>query len=117
MRILSQDTEISDMSKIIFCYSPSAYNDGLCVDLAPGSKYNGHVVAKHCRTIALQDCINCIGGVHTLLPVLENFSSNNNDDSTTIDDGFKTVNLNSVESPAGDEYKDWEILQSSSYQG
>lgn len=54
--ILANDLiESFDMgSKYVFCFSPSACHDGLCIDLAPGNQYNGHVVSTICRSITIQ---------------------------------------------------------------
>lgn len=37
-------------SKLVFCFSPMAYSDNICLDLAPMSKYDGRVLATHCQT-------------------------------------------------------------------
>ena len=41
-------------SKLVFCFSPMAYSNNICLDLAPSSKYDGHVVAVHCQTHAIK---------------------------------------------------------------
>jgi hypothetical protein len=41
-------------SKLVFCFSPMAYSNNICLDLAPLSKYDGHVVAAHCQTHAIK---------------------------------------------------------------
>ena len=53
--LVSQDIEQYDLtSKFVFCFSPSACHEGLCVDLKPGDKFNGHSIAKFCQTIKIQ---------------------------------------------------------------
>lgn len=70
--LVSQDIEANDMtSKFIFCYSPAACHDGVCLDLCVGDKFNGiSAAARPCRTMKLQDAIYSIGGINTLLPFL-----------------------------------------------
>jgi hypothetical protein len=41
-------------SKLVFCFSPMAYSNNICLDLSPLSKYDGHVMATHCQTHAIK---------------------------------------------------------------
>jgi hypothetical protein len=41
-------------SKLVFCFSPMAYSNNICLDLAPMSKYDGYVVAAHCQTHSIK---------------------------------------------------------------
>lgn len=41
-------------NKLVFCFSPAAYWNNLCLDLAPSNKYDGHVVAAHCQTYSIK---------------------------------------------------------------
>jgi len=41
-------------SKLVFCFSPMAYSNNVCLDLSPLSKYDGHVMAAHCQTHAIK---------------------------------------------------------------
>lgn len=69
--LVSQDIEANDMtSKFIFCYSPAACHDGVCIDLCVGDKFNGLSAARMCRTMKLTDAIYSIGGINALLPIL-----------------------------------------------
>lgn len=120
--IVSQDIEPYDLnSKYVFCYSPSAYHNGIVVDLIPGSKFNGHVIAKHCRTIKIQDAVNSIyGGVCTLLPILETLvKSKENSMNLVFDASLDSMQLPKEDTPpnsmSNDEFVDWEVLSSTMY--
>lgn len=41
-------------NKLVFCFSPAAYWNNLCLDLAPANMYDGHVVAAHCQTYSIK---------------------------------------------------------------
>lgn len=117
--VISQDIEPFDLgTKYIFCYSPSACYKGLCVDLIPGNKFNGHVAAKRCKTLKIQDAINSIGGIFTLLPILDTISKIRENSLEEIFASLISVNepmsLESVSSP-NNELIDWEVLASTTY--
>jgi len=48
-------TDFQDMAnRLVFCFSPAACWNNLCLDLAPGNKYDGHVVATQCQTLNIK---------------------------------------------------------------
>ncbi|XP_063234189.1 neurobeachin-like protein 1 isoform X2 [Bacillus rossius redtenbacheri] len=103
-------------SKLVFCFSPLAFWDTTCIDLAPGNKYDGCVVASHCHTTTIKKAINGIGGVHVLFPILENASKTED----TVDLSFVSPAIENecklLEGREGSVDSDeWEILPSSSY--
>ena len=109
--ILASDLiESFDMStKFIFCFSPSACHDGLCIDLAPGNFYNGHIVANHSRAISIQDSINGVGGIVALFPILENITKI---PASDIFASNELISLTPMASPIRDQnFDDWEVLQ------
>lgn len=114
--IVSQDIEPYDLnSKYVFCYSSSACHNGICTDLIPGSKFNGHFIGNYCKTTKIQDSINSIGGIMTLLPILETVIKSNQ-----LNLVFDT-SLDSLPPPPSspsllcEEMIDWEILSSNTY--
>lgn len=114
--IVSQDIEPYDLnSKYVFCFAPSACHSGMCTDLIPGNKFNGHFIGKHCKTTKIQDAINSIGGVSSLLPILEMVVKENS--FHLVFDA--TLDSLPVDTPgsmsAHDELIDWEVLSSSTY--
>ncbi|XP_055544656.1 neurobeachin-like protein 1 isoform X1 [Wyeomyia smithii] len=112
--VLANDMiESFDMaSKFVFCFSPRACFDGLCLDLAPGNQYNGHVVASTSRILSVQQAINGVGGMMSLLPILDSISHLPASDVLTSDE---LIPLTPVASPICDEYfGDWEMLQTNS---
>lgn len=42
------------MARLVFCFSPASCWDNLCLDLAPGHKHDGHVVATQCSTVGIK---------------------------------------------------------------
>ncbi|XP_059607349.1 neurobeachin-like protein 1 [Phlebotomus argentipes] len=73
--VVSQDSESHDgaTSKVVFCFSPSACCDSVCVDLSLGKKFTGHTVAKFHHVITIQDAVKSIGGIEVFFPLLECF--------------------------------------------
>lgn len=112
--IVSQDIEPYDLSsKYVFCYSPSACHNDVCLDLVPGNKYNGQFVGKLCKTTKIQDAINSIGGLATLLPILESVVKSNQL-NLVFDSSLDSLPPETPGSPNNDEIIDWEILSSNS---
>uniref|UniRef100_A0AAG5CUG9 DUF4704 domain-containing protein n=1 Tax=Anopheles atroparvus TaxID=41427 RepID=A0AAG5CUG9_ANOAO len=96
-------------SKFVFCFAPNACFDGLCLDLAPGNQYNGHLVASVASTLSLQNTLNGIGGMVALLPILDSISRLPDAD---IPASNELISLSPVESPLKEEhFGDWEMLQ------
>ncbi|XP_063708929.1 neurobeachin-like protein 1 [Culicoides brevitarsis] len=62
-------------SRFVFCFSPNTCVDGLCLDLTTGNKFNGHLIENYCHTSLIQDSLSGIGGVLTLLPILNQIVS------------------------------------------
>lgn len=96
----------------MFCYSATACSGGICIDLVPSGRFNGSVLAHHCKTVKIQDTINSIGGIQAILPILKNLTKKKGEfeltsDVTDLEDNLKT--------PTMEEFSDWEILSSSSY--
>ncbi|KFB43539.1 AGAP003395-PA-like protein [Anopheles sinensis] len=96
-------------SKFVFAFAPNACFDGLCLDLAPGNQYNGHLVASVASTLSLQNTLNGIGGMVVLLPILDSISRMPDGD---IPSSNELISLSPVESPLKEEnFGDWEMLQ------
>lgn len=121
--IISQDIEPQDSTtKYIFCYSPSACHGNVCVDLVPGNKYTGYVVAKLCKTTKIQDAINSIGGIFTLLPIMDTISKTKDNSSelmfaslASVSDEPMSLDPSSLSASINDELVDWEVLASTTY--
>lgn len=116
--IMSQDIEPYDLnSKYVFCYSPSACHNGICTDLIPGSKFNGQFIGNYCKTTKIQDSINSIGGIMTLLPILETVIKSNqlNLVFDTSLDTFPPSSSSDTPNLICEEMIDWEILSSNTY--
>lgn len=70
--IISHESDtVEQFLRIIFCFSSTASADNLCVDLSGGRKLSGVTTAKNIHTVSLQNALHSIGGVTSLLPVLE----------------------------------------------
>uniref|UniRef100_A0A182W0M1 DUF4704 domain-containing protein n=1 Tax=Anopheles minimus TaxID=112268 RepID=A0A182W0M1_9DIPT len=96
-------------SKFVFCFAPNACFDGLCLDLAPGNQYNGHLVASVANTLSLQNALNGIGGMVALLPIVDGISQLPDSDIPSTNE---LISLSPVESPLKEEhFGDWEMLQ------
>ncbi|XP_049530577.1 neurobeachin-like protein 1 isoform X2 [Anopheles darlingi] len=109
--VLATDViESFDMaSKFVFCFAPSACYDGLCLDLAPGNHYNGHLVANVAQTLSIQNALTGIGGMVALLPVLDYIAQL---PASEIPPSDELISLSPVESPLKEEhFGDWEMLQ------
>ncbi|XP_040150983.1 neurobeachin-like protein 1 isoform X2 [Anopheles arabiensis] len=96
-------------SKFVFCFAPNACFDGLCLDLAPGNQYNGHLVASVAHTLSLQNALNGIGGMVALLPIVDSLALLPDADLPSANE---LISLSPVESPLKEErFGDWEMLQ------
>lgn len=114
--LVSQDIEPYDLTaKFVFCYSPSSCHDGLCLDLCPGDKFNGHVIAKYCKTIKIQEAINSIGGINTLLPILDTIIHSSENDMLLFDTSGGGSPSDEPKSPTIEELADFEIIASTTY--
>lgn len=110
LKIISQDFELESL-RFVFCYSPSVCFDGVCVDLAAGNRFNGHIAAKYSRIVTIQNAINSIGGTFVLLPILEYVVKEESQNVLFMTEqagDSKSANL----SPSGEDFTDWEVLPS-----
>ncbi|KAG9477212.1 hypothetical protein GDO78_002552 [Eleutherodactylus coqui] len=70
----SQDTELTDLpSKLLVCYTPKACGNNICLDLSP-NLFHGRLTGNKIVNWDIKDMINCIGGLSTLFPLLEQIS-------------------------------------------
>lgn len=113
--LLCNEYENEMGSRYVFCFSPSGCSDGYCIDLAPGNKFNGHVVAKYTKTITIQEAINSIGGTSSLLPLLDYIVHHEGKDIQSKSEN-SIVKQESL-SPLGDDFIDWEVLPSTAFTG
>lgn len=113
--IVSQDIEPYDLnSKYVFCFAPSACYGGMCVDLIPGNKFNGLFTGNQCKTVKIQDAINSIGGVSSLLPILETVVKDNS--FQLIFEALESLPPDTPGSLSShDDLIDWEFLSSTTY--
>lgn len=77
--------------RIALCYSSTATADGVCVDLSAGKKLNGITSARNIQTVSIQNSLYSIGGVSSLLPILEYSSA-------STDPGDLTMSVSSDDS-------------------
>lgn len=113
--ILLQDYEQNDLgSRYVFCFSPNGCYDGYCIDLAPGNKFNGHVVAKYNKAITIQESINSVGGTFMLLPLLEYIVQHESKNIVILADQRELVRRESL-SPNAEDFVDWEVLPSTAF--
>lgn len=115
LKIISQDFELESL-RFVFCYSPSVCFDGVCVDLAAGNRFNGHIAAKYSRIVTIQNAINSIGGTFVLLPILEYVVKEESQNILFMTEqavDSKSTNL----SPSGEDFTDWEVLPSNVFTG
>ncbi|XP_044160987.1 neurobeachin-like protein 1 isoform X2 [Bufo gargarizans] len=70
----SQDTELTDLpSKLLVYYTPKACGNHICLDLSP-NLFHGRLTGNKVVNWDIKDMINCIGGLNTLFPLLEQIS-------------------------------------------
>lgn len=114
--VISQDIEPYDLAaKYVFCYSPNSCHGGLCVDLVPGSKFNGHVVAKYCKTCKIQDAINSIGGIYSLLPILDTIGKSEKDPQELFFASLSPTETDAMSPTSAEDMGEWEVLASTAY--
>lgn len=103
-------------SRFVFCFSPAACADGLCLDLAPGNKFNGHVIENYYHALSIQDSLSGIGGVLSLLPILDQIIESPEAYTSSLEfialdsDDEKTTVKALMEA-------DWEVLNDTNFQG
>ncbi|XP_069839468.1 neurobeachin-like protein 1 isoform X4 [Dendropsophus ebraccatus] len=70
----SQDSELADLpSKLLVYYTPKACGNYICLDLSP-NQFHGRLTGNKVVNWDIKDMINCIGGLNTLFPLLEQIS-------------------------------------------
>ncbi|XP_053326637.1 neurobeachin-like protein 1 isoform X2 [Spea bombifrons] len=70
----SQESELSDLpNKLLICYTPKACRNPICLDLSP-NLLHGRLTGNEVVNWDIKDTINCIGGLNTLFPILEQIS-------------------------------------------
>lgn len=103
-------------SRFVFCFSPTACADGLCIDLAPGNKFNGHVIENYYHASSIQDSLSGVGGVLSLLPVLDQIVEN----SEVYNSSLECIELDSggEDTPVKEPIEaDWEVLHNANFNG
>lgn len=118
--VFSQDAEVVDLtSRYVFCYTPQACLDNCCINVIPCNNFNATIRAKYISNTKIQDAIQSIGGIQTILPILKNIVKNNEDITYFLADTESKPQSPRAEgdSPISSEFKDWEIISSNSYTG
>ncbi|XP_075464697.1 neurobeachin-like protein 1 isoform X2 [Ascaphus truei] len=70
----SQESELTDLpSKLLLHYTPKACRNPICLDLSP-NLLHGRLTGNKVVNWDIKDMINCIGGLNTLFPLLEQIS-------------------------------------------
>uniref|UniRef100_A0A8C5N2A9 Neurobeachin like 1 n=1 Tax=Leptobrachium leishanense TaxID=445787 RepID=A0A8C5N2A9_9ANUR len=66
-----QDSELSDLpNKLLLYYTPKACRSPICLDLS-SNLLHGRLTGNEVVNWDIKDMINCIGGLNTLFPILE----------------------------------------------
>ncbi|XP_062913312.1 neurobeachin-like protein 2 isoform X1 [Mobula hypostoma] len=74
------DSEISDLSsKLLLYYSPKACSNHICLDLSTNHSYDGRLTGHNTINWDIKDVISCMGGMGTLILLLEQVSSKSED--------------------------------------
>ncbi|XP_063285902.1 neurobeachin-like protein 1 isoform X1 [Pelobates fuscus] len=70
----SQESELTDLpNKLLLCYTPKACRSPICLDLS-SNLLHGRLTGNEVVNWDIKDMINCIGGLNTLFPILEQIS-------------------------------------------
>jgi hypothetical protein len=91
-------------SKIVFCFSPRACFGELAIDTSANDQHVGHTRSNICRLSYIQDAINNIGGIVSILPILENLSKSG------LSNEMMALTENTEVPEKDPEDGDWEIL-------
>uniref|UniRef100_A0A1B6DB47 Neurobeachin-like protein 1 n=1 Tax=Clastoptera arizonana TaxID=38151 RepID=A0A1B6DB47_9HEMI len=110
-RLLFSPEDHPDMlvlnSKLVWCFSPAACWDNVCLDLAISNKFTAKVTARQCHIHTIKDVINGIGGVQVIFPILEGIAD---------EEGLDLSVFSEVKSPTvREDPDDWVILPSTGY--
>ncbi|XP_059829938.1 neurobeachin-like protein 2 isoform X2 [Hypanus sabinus] len=74
------DSEISDLSsKLLLYYSPKACRNHICLDLSTNHSYDGRLTGHNTINWDIKDVISCMGGMGSLLLLLEQVSCKGDD--------------------------------------
>ncbi|XP_072905355.1 neurobeachin-like protein 2 isoform X3 [Hemitrygon akajei] len=74
------DGEISDLSsKLLLYYSPKACRNHICLDLSTNHSYDGRLTGHNTINWDIKDVISCMGGMGSLLLLLEQVSCKGDD--------------------------------------
>ncbi|KAM4698293.1 neurobeachin-like protein 1 [Rhinophrynus dorsalis] len=89
----SQESELTDLpSKILLYYTPKACRNPICLDLS-SNLLNGRLTGNKVVNWDIKDMINCIGGLNTLFPLLEQISCLNEPPSEKSESTFLAPEL------------------------
>ncbi|KAJ8290724.1 hypothetical protein GJAV_G00016740 [Gymnothorax javanicus] len=70
--LFKPDGEPSDLnSKLLLYYTPQAFKNQICLDLAPNHLYDGRLTGHRVVNWDIKDVLNSVGGMGVLLPLLE----------------------------------------------
>ncbi|XP_061093012.1 neurobeachin-like protein 2 isoform X2 [Conger conger] len=70
--LFKSDGEPSDLnSKLLLYYTPQAFKNQICLDLAPNHLYDGRLTGHRVINWDIKDVVNSVGGMGVLLPLLE----------------------------------------------
>ncbi|KAM8934102.1 neurobeachin-like protein 1 [Pelodytes ibericus] len=73
----AQDSELTDLpNKLLLYYTPKACRNPMCLDLSP-NLLHGRLTGNKVANWDIKDMINCIGGLNTLFPILEQIGNLN----------------------------------------
>ncbi|XP_035269360.1 neurobeachin-like protein 2 isoform X1 [Anguilla anguilla] len=70
--LFKPDGEPSDLnSRLLLYYTPQAFKNQICLDLAPNHLYDGRLTGHRVVNWDIKDVLNSVGGMGVLLPLLE----------------------------------------------
>ncbi|KAM9310767.1 neurobeachin-like protein 2 isoform 2-T2 [Pholidichthys leucotaenia] len=70
--LFKADGELSDInSKLLLYYTPQAFKNQICLDLAPSRQYDGRLTGHRVVNWDVKDVVNVVGGIGVFLPLLE----------------------------------------------
>ncbi|XP_028325774.1 neurobeachin-like protein 2 isoform X2 [Gouania willdenowi] len=70
--LFKAEGETSDLhSKLLLFYTPQAFKNQICLDLAPSHQYDGRLTGHRVVNWDIKDVVNVLGGIGVMLPLLE----------------------------------------------
>lgn len=70
--LFKADGESSELnSKLLLYYTPQAFKNQICLDLAPNHQYDGRLTGHRVVNWDIKDVVNVVGGIGVVLPLLE----------------------------------------------